>query len=70
VSGRRYDWYNFCKPGVRITLALNVAASVRNVEIADFLKAEGAPLNKSDFSDLTTCAVVGDNKNRTVSSVD
>jgi len=58
------------KPAIRSTLTLNGPASVRNVEIADYLKAEGAPLNKSDFSDWTTCAVVVVNKKRTRSSVD
>jgi hypothetical protein len=65
VSGRKYDWQNLCKPGIRSTLALNGAASVRNVEIADNMKAESVPLNNSDLNDLTACAVAVGNKNRT-----
>jgi hypothetical protein len=62
VNGRKYDWHNLCKPGIRNALAVNGASSVRNVEIADYLRAEGAPLNTSDFNDLTNCAVVAGNK--------
>ena len=70
MSSRKCDCHNLCKPGIRSPLTLKGAASVRNVEIADFLKAEGAPLNKSDFIGLTTYAVVVGDRNRTSSSVD